>query len=537
MIKSLQPGEKEDMNATSQDKNNVNSSLHKVAKGSAIIYMGSLLSALLIFAGRLIIIHFWSKSDYGIFSLAFVVLTIISFTATLGMNTGAIRSIAYNRGKKDYKKIPELISSSVLISIIASIIFGALLFFLSEFMANNIFNDAALITPFKVFGIGVPFLTLIDILVSLFRGFNQVKPTVYFQYILINLLFPIFLIVVIFFDQSVVNIYHSYLASSIVVSILLLIYVYKTTTPSELFSVKSALGSTARKLVSFSLPLLGSSMFFMLVIWTDTLLLGVFRSSSEVGLYNAASPLAQFISFPLVSIGLIYMPVLSELYARGKLDEIRRNFSILTKWLSLTIFPLFLVLFIFADTIVTFLFGSEYILSANALRILSLGYMIHNLSGQSTATLIGIGENRFILYTSAFVAVLNIFLNIILIPPFGIEGAAIASAIALFTTNLIKCIKIYTKIGASPMSRNLVLPSIISIAIILVVYILLENILTVNFLIVILFFIFYYVVFAGIVLLTRSLDKEDFDLLILIEQKTGIKIKFIEKILIKFSKK
>ncbi|NHJ39296.1 MAG: oligosaccharide flippase family protein, partial [Asgard group archaeon] len=133
------------MNAVSQDKNNVNSSLHKVAKGSAIVYIGSLLSALLIFAGRLIIIHFWSKSDYGIFSLALVVLTIISFIATLGMTVGAIRSIAYNRGKKDYKKIPELISSSVLLSIITSIILGGLLFFLSEFMANNFFNDSALV--------------------------------------------------------------------------------------------------------------------------------------------------------------------------------------------------------------------------------------------------------------------------------------------------------------------------------------------------------------------------------------------------------
>jgi O-antigen/teichoic acid export membrane protein len=163
--------------------------------------------------------------------------------------------------------------------------------------------------------------------------------------------------------------------------------------------------------------------------------------------------------------------------------------------------------------------------------------MIHNLSGQNTSTLIGIGENRFIMYTSAVVAILNIILNIILIPPFGIEGAAIASAIALFSTNLIKCIKIYTKIGASPMSRNLVLPSIISIAIILVVYILLEKIVVVNFLVVILFFIFYYIVFAGIVLLTRSLDKEDLELLTSIEQKTGIKIKFIEKIIMKFSKR
>jgi O-antigen/teichoic acid export membrane protein len=519
-----------------ETSNNKNSSLQKVAKGSAILYLGLLISALLIFIGRLIIIRFWSQSDYGVFSLALIILTVVSLLATLGMKDGAIRLIAYTRGKKDYKKIPELISSIIILSIVASIILGGLLFFLSEFLANNVFNDVALITPLKVCAIAVPFYTLIDILVSLFRGFNQVKPTVYFHHILINLLFPIFLVFVIFYDRTAINIYYSYIATLIVVSILLLIYVYKQTTPSELFSIKSAFGSTAKKLVTFSLPLLGSTIFFLMVIWTDTLVLGAFRSSSEVGLYNAASPLAQFLSFPLISIGLIYISVISELYARGKLDEIRRNYSILTKWLSMTIFPFFLIFFLFADTIVTYLFGSEYFLSANALRILSLGYMIHNLSGPNSSTLIGIGENKFIMYTSAMVAILNIILNIILIPPYGIEGAAIASAIALFSTNLLKCFKIHSRIGALPLSRNLILPSIISIGIILVFYILLSNIISINFWFVILFFMFCYVVFIGVVLLTRSLDKEDLDLFYTIEKKAGIKIKFIEKIMLKFSK-
>ncbi|KYK20621.1 hypothetical protein AYK21_05785 [Thermoplasmatales archaeon SG8-52-2] len=198
---------------------------------------------------------------------------------------------------------------------------------------------------------------------------------------------------------------------------------------------------------------------------------------------------------------------------------------------------MFLIFFLFADTIVTSLFGQEYIFSANALRILSLGYMIHNLSGSNTSTLIGIGENQFILYSTLVVAILNIILNVILIPIWGIEGAAIATAIALFSTNLLKCIKIYSKIGASPLSRNLIIPSIASIGIILLVYFLLRDIITINFFIVILFLLLYYLIFAGTVLFTRSLDKEDLDLLESIEQKAGVRIRFMEKIILKFSKK
>ncbi|MCK4732054.1 MAG: oligosaccharide flippase family protein [Methanophagales archaeon] len=149
-------------------------------------------------------------------------------------------------------------------------------------------------------------------------------------------------------------------------------------------------------------------MLGMIIAWADTLMLGYFKTSAMVGLYNTAHPLAHFITSPLEALLLVYMPVTSGLYAKGKMSEMRRNFSVLTKWLCSLTLPLFLILFLFPDVVLNFLFGANYIFAATALRILSLGFIVNNFLGPNGATLIAIGESKFIMWATLATAVLNV---------------------------------------------------------------------------------------------------------------------------------
>jgi O-antigen/teichoic acid export membrane protein len=83
-----------------------------------------------------------------------------------------------------------------------------------------------------------------------------------------------------------------------------------------------------------------------------------------------------------------------------------------------------------------FLFGANYAPAATALRILSIGFIISNFMGPNGATLIVMGEVRFVMWATLTTALLNIGLNIALIPPFGIEGTAIASVATITSGNL-----------------------------------------------------------------------------------------------------
>jgi len=263
-------------------------------------------------------------------------------------------------------------------------------------------------------------------------------------------------------------------------------------------------------------------------------MLGLFKTSQEVGLYNVASPLANFISAPLVAMALIYLPVTSGLHAQGLIPEIRENFSILTKWLCSTTLPLFLILFLFPETVLNFLFGSNYAPAASALRILSLGFIISNLLGPNRATLIVMGKSRFTMWATLAAAVLNIGLNIVLIPPLGIEGAAIASTVALVAINLIVSWKLYSLGRIQPLSKNLIKPTVASLALVFLIQFIFGNFVTVTWWMLLLILILYYGIYGVAVLLTRSFDKEDISMLLAIEKGAGVNLSIAKSILRRF---
>ena len=514
----------------------VNQSLQKIAKGTGIVFIGSLAGLVLAFIGRLLVARYWTESDYGVFSLALVVLNICVVIGTLGLQKGVSRSIAYARGKNEHEKIQGLISASVWLGLAGGLILCLILFFTSETIAIKIFHEPALISPIRIFAIAIPFSTLLNVLVSIFLGFGRVQAKVYFQDILRNALFPILLLGVILLNISFTGVFYAYIVSLVLPCLLLIIYTVKHLPYPLRFTAKPATNANviAKELLLFSIPLLGVDMLQMIISWTDALMLGYFKSSADVGLYNAAYSLAGFISSPLMALLVIYMPVTSGLYAQGLMPEMRRNFSILTKWLCSATLPLFLILFLFPKAVITFLFGANYIFAATALRILSLGGIITNLLGPNGVTLIAIGESRFMMWATLATAVLNIGLNICLIPPLGIVGAAIASVTAVTSVNLIRCWKLYSLSKAQPLSKNLLKPTLASLALIFLIYFVSKNFLTVTLWMLPLLSILYYVIYGLATLLTKSFDQEDITMLLVIEKRTGLNLKRMKNLLKRF---
>jgi len=519
------------MSLETASQNRVNESLQKIAEGSSITFIGLILSLLPLLIIRLIIVRQWTESDYGIFSLVLSILAICFTVGGLGLYAGLGRNIAYVRGKEEYNKIPIYISASIWFSFIASAIIGFLLFLFSEYISKNFFHEPALIIPLKIISFIIPFSTLINIIVSIYRGFDQVKPTVYFQQILINTLFPAFLIIMIIFDQSFINVFYALAISTVITFVLLVYYSIKKIQTLEIFSMKSLKSPFSKELIVFSFPLLITSIFTIIISLADTVLLGILRNTTDVGLYNAAVPLAQIISFPLTALLLIHLPIFTGLFAKNKSEEIKRSYSILTKWLCYATLPFFFLLFLYPEPIITLLFGQNYISASFALRILSIGLIINNLAGPCGMTLIVMGRYRFEMLSWIFAAIINVGLNITLIPAYGIEGAAFATAFSIIIANTIKSWKLYTLSGAQPLSRNLFKPTFLFMIIIIPIYLIPKFFFTIEWWMTPLLFILFYVIYLSTVLITKSLDEEDINMIQLFETKAKIKLNIIKWVL------
>jgi O-antigen/teichoic acid export membrane protein len=509
-------------------------SLVKITKGAGIAFVGYLVSMLLGLIGRPLIVRCGTEADYGVYSLALVILNICAIIATLGLTTGTPRSVAYARGQNDTERVKKLIPASVQLSLIAGVSLGIILFFTADIIAARIFHDAALGFPLKIFALGIPFFTLINVLVSIFQGFEDVKPTAYFQYILRSLLLPLFLLPIVFLNLPFTGVFYALLASLVISCVVLIVYTVRRLPFPIKFRTGLSANPVARELLLFSLPLLGATLLALIITSADTLMLGGLKSSADVGLYNAARPLVDVIRAPLSALGLIYVPVASWLYAQGSIPEMRRIFSVLTKWICSATLPLFLILFLFPETVLSFLFGASYTSAATVLRILSLGLIISNFFGPSGSTLAVMGEVRFVMWVYLAAALLNIGLNFALIPPLGIEGAAIAFVVAVNFLNFTYCLKLYRLAKALPLSKNLLKPTLASIALVFIFQFIFRNSVTVTWWMLPLLFILYYLIYGLAILLTKSFDQEDIAMLLAMEKRAGVNLSFIKKILRRF---
>ena len=509
-------------------------SIGRIARGTSIAIVGVATGLVFNFSARLIIARYSLQAEYGIFSLSLAILNVAMLLATLGFRQGATRYIAFSRGRDDAAGVRGTISASLRLTIAAGSCVGIAIFFAADTIATGIFHTSDLAIALKIFALSVPFFALINVLAAVFRGFDRIEPQVYFEYIMLNMLFLLLLAVIVSIGLPFITILYAYLASLVVTFAVFAVFSIRKL-PQMAGSLEMKRASPVTKdLLLFSLPLLGAVILTGVMNWINTLMLGHFRTPEAVGLYNAAHPLAQFIAEPLVALLLIYTPIATGLYSRNRMSELRRDYTVLVKWLMVITLPIFLVLFLFPEAVIRLFFGAGYVEAGTALRVLSFGFIIGNLSGPNRGTLVALGHARFLMWTTLAAVLLNVVLNIFLIPLLGIVGAAIAFATSIILTNVVRSARVYLLCHANPLSRNLLKPAVVCVLLAFVIQGIAQSFLTITWWLLLVLFVVYVGIYGIATLLTKSLDREDIALLLEIEKRTGINTGPLKRILRRF---
>jgi O-antigen/teichoic acid export membrane protein len=510
-------------------------SFQEVVKGTGIIFIVSLLVIIFTFAGRVLIARNYSQVEYGIFSLGITILSISLTIGTLGLQEGATRQIAYYQGKEDKKKLTSIILYSLLLGLFSGIIISILLFFSSDIISIRIFKLPELSFTLRVFAIAIPFYILILVLTAIYRGFRSLKEKIFFSDSLRNLLFVFFIVFVIWVGLSFKWAIIAYTISVILTSVLFICYFFrKKPVPHHILSKNTTELSVGKSLLLFSLPLLFVTFLNQIMNWTDTLMLGYYKTADIIGLYNAALPLGRVISMLLGSMIFIYMPVISGLHAKNQRFEMKRSYAILTKWLCTATLPLASVFVFFPTVVLNSLFGHEYILAGTVLQILAVGFLINNLMGPNGATLTAMGKTKFLMCSTFVAMCINITLNALLIPKYGIIGAAVATVTALILINIIRSIKLYSISKIHSLGKNILKPIILSSVLIYITHLVIKELFIIEFWMLPIFFFLFIILTGSSILFSKSVDKEDVDMLKNIEKRTGLNLKRLRRFIKKF---
>ncbi|HEX8132053.1 MAG TPA: polysaccharide biosynthesis C-terminal domain-containing protein, partial [Actinomycetes bacterium] len=185
------------------------------------------------------------------------------------------------------------------------------------------------------------------------------------------------------------------------------------------------------------------------LIWADTLLLGLLGNSGQVGVYNVATRLVQLATFVMVPINAAFSPRIADLYQRGRMDRLRHTYGLAASWIVRLSLPAFVLLVVFPRDLLA-LFGRGFAAGAAVTVILATGKFIDAATGPCGLMLNMTGRPKLNLLNNLAGLVLNVVLNVVLIPRYGIVGAAAAWAISLAVINGSRMLQVWLSMRMVP---------------------------------------------------------------------------------------
>lgn len=434
---------------------NFEDSLKKITKGAGIAFVGIIVSKLLGYIYRILVAR-TDTETYGLLSIGIALFSLLSTVSLLGLNNGILRYVAFYNGKEDQEKIKQVIKICLKITIPFSIVICILFFIFSEQISLYFFHTSDLTIVFKIIAFTIPIVVFRDIIFSIFQALQKIKYEIYSKNLTENITKIILTLIFLSLGFKLVGFTLAYVLGTLVGTIIALYFLKRRVLPSLETAITDGSSDSAlkRELLSYSIPLLFNFVIYSLITWIDTLMLGYFRTPYEVGIYNAALPTA-FLMYMIPSTLLIlFIPVLSELYAKDEKNLFELLHRRITKWILSANLILLGVFYLFSEQILKILFGNDYIVGSTALLILSTGYFVGYSLAPSTKLLVVIKRTKLVFANTIVVTVVNVILNLFLIPLYGINGAAIATAMAFFARFILLFIQSYIVIRIAPFKLN-----------------------------------------------------------------------------------
>ncbi|MDQ4106154.1 MAG: oligosaccharide flippase family protein, partial [Actinomycetota bacterium] len=292
----------------------------RIARGVGMSSTGQGIGRLIGYATAAAIAKMHGPAQLGFYALGIVVLQVANILSQFGLDNGVVRYVAHYRAGGDAARVRGTILLAIGVTLGLSLIFSGTIFFGAGLLADWVFNKPFLETMFRAFSVALPFFTLMSITLWATQGFQTVKYATLVRDILRPLTNLILVFVFYLLGEEILGAVVAYIASMALGAGLALYYLTKVF-PKLLDRQTEALYES-RALFSVSGPMIIANFTQYINLWTALIVLGIFTSASEVGIYDVASRTATLSALVLVSFGGIFSPMISSLYRQGMTSDL-----------------------------------------------------------------------------------------------------------------------------------------------------------------------------------------------------------------------
>lgn len=430
----------------------------ETAKGTGYLAGGTFFAFACRFVIALVLARALGAESYGLYVLAVGAAGLFAGISMLGIDDAMVRYVAILSGRTDRDGLAGTLQLGLIVGVAGGVAMGGALFLAADPIATGLFDEPALAPPLRLLAVVVPFLTLSNVLLGSARGFRRMDYAAFAETVVQSVVRMV--LVVLFALAGWLRLYTAAIAfglADVAASVTLIVLLRRV------FPLRDAFRSGVRRDVSpifrYAIPLWLSGLMRQFRRNIQNVMLGTMSSIANVGIFAIASHVSLVAGVASTSIYVSSRPLMAQLHDRGDRVGLARLYATTTRWtLGLNV-PFFLVIVLYPEAILA-LFGGAFADGATALTIVAFAELVAAATGTCQGLIDMTGHMRVKLANTVLNTLVLVGGGAVLIPRYGVVGAALASLLAVATVNVAAVLEVWFLERLIPFDRDWWKPAI-----------------------------------------------------------------------------
>jgi O-antigen/teichoic acid export membrane protein len=381
-------------------------------------------------------------------SLFLIVLTVLLLGADAGLPRWLPMRLVQHQADEAARTVVVAVLPSLALALFVAVVGLAAAPWLAGVVVSGT-SDALAASQLRVLALALPVAVVAGVLLAATRGYGSMRPTVLADRIAMTVLQALGVLLLIVLDADAVWLAVVWSAPYVASLLIALTWVRRQTRAAARLArpVPDAgkhadpRPDVAREYWRFTLPRVGVSVSQVMLRRLDVVLVAALVSASGAAVYTAASRFVVVAGLGVLGLQQALAPQLSRAFASHHHDQAQHLFQLATAWMMLVSWPVYLAVMALAPQLLQ-LFGEGYQSGTVVVVIASLGMLYGTSAGAVDTALVMSGHSVLSLLNSMAVLVVNVVLNIVLIPAYGILGAASAWAVSVVVRNVLAQVQV-----------------------------------------------------------------------------------------------
>jgi O-antigen/teichoic acid export membrane protein len=407
----------------------------RTASGGGVLLGGGLFEFASRFLVAFLLARLLGAEGYGLYNLGISAAALLTGVAALGLDDAMVRYVAIQSGRGDQLGLRGTVQLGLGTSLVTGVLGGLVLHAAADSIAIHLFNEAELAPLLRLLALVMPFLTLSNALLGCARGLSRMGYAAFAENVLQTVVRTGLLVAFALIELTPRLAIIAFGLADVVSSIAMVLLLNRDLNFRELMRRRGR--RDVSEIVGFALPLWASGLLNSFRRNVETVFLGALSTTANVGVYTVVNRVNFIGHIGYRALIVSVKPVLAQLHAEGDRAALARVYRATTRWTLAANAPFFLVMVLYAKPLLS-VFGDQFAAGSGALVVIAFGELVVAGTGICGSILDMTRHTRVKLLNSVLWLVAIVVSNGLLIPRWGVMGAAWASLIATTFINLLR---------------------------------------------------------------------------------------------------